>query len=378
MDPLSIASAVAGVTSACYTTAKSLHDLQGKFKDVPTTIIAISSEMTVISASLAHIQGILVQKRGLSSDIWQEENGQNDDENMRLAALDTSLTGCLVLFSCLDQEIATVNKSRSVKNGGQLSWFGRVRFLINNDRLQELLTALRGQQTAINLLIQLMQTDAISEIKRLLSENQPTLEANLHRTRTMRESLDSSSKSVPASVLERTKSIIDRGKTATGTDAYSHVAPSDLEFDFDDAIVNSRTYRRAMAAAEAAAAAKGSAETIQEEAPEEPSQSSSVYSKSRLSPPASPNEPQIGDFSAVSALAVADNKKPKQSDYRKAMDALEDGLAEWASGIPPDEPNLPAPLKTTSKAGPSTATGQQHIKPDSIFVALRKLTCSAT
>ncbi|KAM7203331.1 hypothetical protein V8F33_002322 [Rhypophila sp. PSN 637] len=114
MDPLSIASAV------------SLHDLQGKFKDVPTTIIAISSEMTVISASLAHIQGILVQKRGLSNDIWQQGNGQNDDKNMRLAALDTSLTGCLVLFSCLDQEIATVNKSRSVKNGGQLSWFGRV------------------------------------------------------------------------------------------------------------------------------------------------------------------------------------------------------------------------------------------------------------
>ncbi|KAK4206756.1 hypothetical protein QBC37DRAFT_116293 [Rhypophila decipiens] len=293
---------------------------------------------------VSHIQGILVQNRGLSNDIWQQDNGQNDDENMLLAALDTSLTGCLVLFSCLDQEIATVNKSHSVKNGGQLSWFGRVRFLINNDRLQELLTALRGQQTAINLLIQLMQTEAISEIKRLLSENQPTLEANLRRTQTMRESLDSSSsKSVSASVLERTKSIIDRGKTANGTDAYSHVAPSDLEFDFDDAIVNSRTYRRAMAAAEAAAA-KGETETIQEEPRDGPSQSSSVYSM--LSPPATPHEAQI----AVPALAVADNIKPKQPDYRKVMDDLENDLTEWASRIPPNEPTLSA-SRTTSKAG---------------------------
>jgi hypothetical protein len=63
------------------------------------------------------------------------------------AILDSSLTGCAVLFSCLDEEIRKV--SASADGHDTLAW--------KNDTFKELLDGLRGQQLAITLLLQLLQ-----------------------------------------------------------------------------------------------------------------------------------------------------------------------------------------------------------------------------
>lgn len=110
-------------------------------------MIAISAESSVISASLTHMQALLLSK-------------QNADQLFHsrpeiAAAFNTCLTGCMVLFSCLDEDICKVVKH--AKEDGILSPKGKFEALWKQDRIQELLNGIRGQRLAISTLIQLLQ-----------------------------------------------------------------------------------------------------------------------------------------------------------------------------------------------------------------------------
>lgn len=69
--------------------------------------------------------------------------------------LDAALTGCMVVFSCIDEEIRKITDKYS--RADVLSGKGKARAVWNHDRLRDLLDGLRGQQGAINFLIQLVQ-----------------------------------------------------------------------------------------------------------------------------------------------------------------------------------------------------------------------------
>ncbi|KAK3641007.1 hypothetical protein LTR56_008395 [Elasticomyces elasticus] len=208
-----------------------IHDLSCKYKDAPRTLIIISSEIAVISASLSQLQALILSQK-------------NPEKRLRsrpeiAATLDTSLTGCMVLFSCLDEEVREV--SRHVRGLGNLSWVGRVKTVWKQAKFQELLDAIRGQQVAINTLMQLLQMDSLAEITQLLRQKAPELKRTIERTESLRYSHPS------VKVAQSIYSLEDRGSVYSSAD--SIMASSELEFDFDDIIVNSAAYRRALAAA---------------------------------------------------------------------------------------------------------------------------------
>jgi hypothetical protein len=166
MDPLSIAASVVStlcengtrehtltqssqtkITSTCAVTGKALYDLSCKYKDAPRTMIAISSEMTVVSASLSQIEVIISSK--------QDSESLLRSRPAIAATLDTALTGCMVLFGCLDEEVK--NASRYGRGNDTFSWKGKMRVVWKHETFQELLDGIRGQQLAINTLIQLLQ-----------------------------------------------------------------------------------------------------------------------------------------------------------------------------------------------------------------------------
>lgn len=109
--------------------------------------MTICSETTVISACLSHLQTIVCRKQDLVQVL---------DSRPELAhALDAALTGCMVLFSCLDEETRKITANSS--QTGALSWKGKAKVVWNDERLWDLMDGLRGQQVAINLLMQLVQ-----------------------------------------------------------------------------------------------------------------------------------------------------------------------------------------------------------------------------
>lgn len=119
----------------------------------------------------------------------------------------------------------------------ELKFKDRAKFLWKEDTFKELLTQIRGQQSALSLLIQGLQMESIADIRKLVEENSVTLEQVVKRSRTLRQSHPRIR--VPETLFDHTEGIDD------AVDAES-IAKS-AEFSFDDEIINSRAYRRAMA-----------------------------------------------------------------------------------------------------------------------------------
>lgn len=146
MESLSLSVSVITVTGACLSTAKALNGLLGKYKDAQKTIVAICSETSMISASLVQTQSLLIRDaQALTSRLQARHELE--------ATFDTALTGCMVVFSCLDNE---VQKLAACVNGSETGWATKAKYLWKEDTMKEYLQQLRGQQTAITLLLQLL------------------------------------------------------------------------------------------------------------------------------------------------------------------------------------------------------------------------------
>lgn len=117
MDPFTIATSVAKITTTCLTTGKAIYDFSCKYQDAPRNMVAISSEAAVISASLSQIQALILTKK--------DPNHLLRTRPEIAATLDTCLTGCMVLFSCLDEELREV--SRHARGRDKFSWVGRLK-----------------------------------------------------------------------------------------------------------------------------------------------------------------------------------------------------------------------------------------------------------
>jgi hypothetical protein len=150
MDPLSITASVAGIAGACLATAKTLSDLRSKYKDAQMTIAAICAETTVIGTTLAKIQGILLNNpQALTAQIQAVPGLELQ------ATFDIALTGCSVIYSCLDIEVQKLKADASGADGP--GWTERAKFLWKEDTMKDLLNHLQRQQGSISLLISVLQ-----------------------------------------------------------------------------------------------------------------------------------------------------------------------------------------------------------------------------
>ncbi|KAF2181767.1 hypothetical protein K469DRAFT_637902 [Zopfia rhizophila CBS 207.26] len=231
MDPVSITAGVVGVTAACLKTAKILNELRPRYLEASATIAAICSESTLVSASLSQVQALLLRNSKVMATQLQARP--------ELAAtFDTTLTGCTVVFACLEEEVNRLD-IKACKEEDQDSWKHRAKIAWRADTMKELLQSIRGQQGAITLLIQMLQMESLSDIHRLIQDNTAVLRGVVHRTRSLRSSNPRVGSSIPESFLGRkdTESILcgDNASSIGGT-----------EFEFDDIVVNSKAYRRAL------------------------------------------------------------------------------------------------------------------------------------
>ncbi|RSL76146.1 hypothetical protein CEP51_010234 [Fusarium floridanum] len=238
MDPLSIAASVGALAATCLSTCKKLSDLASNYQDVPMVITMICSETMVINIALSDLQKNILQRQDLSQ-AWASRTDV-------LVAFETALTGCMIVFSCLEAETRRL-QSQTLNSSGMRVW-AKLKFLWNQDRLKELLSALRGQQSSINFLIQVLGINTLSDIERNIRDNKSKIQNPASEAQSLRSN--------NPSVKMESQSIFDSENTRLSlfdTEAISAVAPSELDFDFDDMVLNSQAYRRAFARAESAA-----------------------------------------------------------------------------------------------------------------------------
>lgn len=151
-----------------------------------------------------------------------------------LETFDSALTGCRVVYGCLEEEV----RELVVKaDADELKFKDRAKFLWKEDTFKELLTQIRGQQSALSLLIQGLQMESIADIRKLVEENSVTLDEVVKRSRTLRQSHPR---------IRVPESLFNHEMTNEHSADAESIAKS-TGFTFDDEVVNSKAYRRAMA-----------------------------------------------------------------------------------------------------------------------------------
>lgn len=112
------------------------------------TITAIYSESTVISTSLAHIQGLCTRNPdALRSTLLERPELE--------ATFDQALTGCVLVYSVLDDEVQRLYVA--IEKDGLAGSMGRIKLIWKEDAMRDVLVQIRGQQAALGLLIQALQ-----------------------------------------------------------------------------------------------------------------------------------------------------------------------------------------------------------------------------
>ncbi|KAM0426281.1 hypothetical protein ACHAPT_008321 [Fusarium lateritium] len=194
----------------------------------------ICSESTVISIALSELQMRILRRDDLSQ-AWASRTDV-------LVAFETALTGCMVVFSCLEAE----TRQLQLQNSARMGVWAKIRFMWNQDRLKDLLTALRGQQTSISFLLNILETEALSDIQRNIRDNGARIQAPASQAQSLR--------SRNPSIRMESESIFDNDTAKLSlfdVEIVSAVAPSELDFEFDNLVLDSQAYRRAFARAQA-------------------------------------------------------------------------------------------------------------------------------
>ncbi|KAF5716501.1 GTPase-activating protein [Fusarium globosum] len=310
MDPLSIASSVVGLTATCLSTCKKLHDLAGEYQDVPAVIAMICSESTIISIGLSELQMKILRRDDLAqawaskTEIWM--------------AFETALTGCMVVFSCLEAE------TRSLRSKNPGVW-AKIKFIWNQDRLKDLLGALRGQQSSITFLLNLLELETLSNIQKDVRENAPRIKAAASEAQSLR--------SCNPSVKMNSGSVFDNDATKLGffeVEAVSGNAPSELDFEFDDLVINSQAYRRVFI--------KAQAETKQPEIEELDSDTGTVREVDKSLTVSQKEPTSLGRVLREKTITYAkDLVRPSIRTEKDCGTSLENGyrLSKEENGIPP-------------------------------------------
>jgi hypothetical protein len=142
MDSLRVATTVATLTGTCLKTAMTIDGLRPKFPGATSTISAICRECAGVSAYLTDIQSSVLQgtAKGTQYDFH--------------AAFDTSLVGCMVIFSCLEQAIKATSLEHN--SASDISGNMKSKNKLDEDQLGAYLSRIQDQKAAMALLVQLL------------------------------------------------------------------------------------------------------------------------------------------------------------------------------------------------------------------------------
>ncbi|KAH6622017.1 hypothetical protein C7974DRAFT_314631 [Boeremia exigua] len=221
MEPVSAVFSIMAALPQCIQSAKQLYDLRERYKDASMLITAIYSESMVIAASLSQVQNLL----------------QNDSllrKPLLLETFDRALTGCRIVYGALEEEVRDLVE-KAQRN--DLKFKDRAKYLWKEDTFKELLTQIRGQQSALSLLIQGLQMESMSDIRKLVEDNSDKLDQVVKRSKTLRQTH-------PRIMVPESIFMHDSGATDV---AEAQSVVKSAQFEFDDQVVNSKAYQRAMA-----------------------------------------------------------------------------------------------------------------------------------
>ncbi|KAH7345830.1 beta-lactamase/transpeptidase-like protein [Pyrenochaeta sp. MPI-SDFR-AT-0127] len=166
MDPLSIAAAASSLVFSVVRNGRALATVFEKYQDSQQCIFMMQTECTVLAAALSQLQMIF-------SKVPDSAISRYPDFVME--ALDLSLVGCTLTLSVLNKEIGNLVESID-DNAAKMTKGKRLKYLWKEESMNELLQQLRGQSSALSLLLKALDSSSIEQILTIVQSGQPTFQ----------------------------------------------------------------------------------------------------------------------------------------------------------------------------------------------------------
>jgi hypothetical protein len=231
MDPLSVTASIAGIVGVCIQAARSLDTLRSKIQNAHVTITALSSQCRAIKTGLSQLQTLILQNHAIR------------DRPDVILTLDTTLTGCLVVLTCFEDSLdklcdraALMESRRSLAR----KWWSRARLAWNESEMKGYLSLLQGQQSAVAFLVQVLHMNSIDEILETVRNGKDLLNNQATKAESVRHANPQ---------LQIADSVLGPRHTADTIFRDRDTVAESVEFEFDNAVVNSKAYRRVVAMA---------------------------------------------------------------------------------------------------------------------------------
>ncbi|KAF3265396.1 GTP-binding protein Rho1 [Orbilia oligospora] len=149
-------------------------------------------------------------------------------------SLETALLGCALTMSVLQEQLGGLANENE---DGQLK-AKKFKYVLEQDYLKELLQQARGQQVSITLLLQTYQSESLTKIEQSMQDYNKILKHMADKGISLwRGAHSSGGFPVPTAIVgnNETDSVFELSSIIT-----------DTRFDFDDQVIDSKAYRRAL------------------------------------------------------------------------------------------------------------------------------------
>ncbi|KAL2063171.1 hypothetical protein VTL71DRAFT_6243 [Oculimacula yallundae] len=175
MDHIALATTISSLTGVSLKAAASLDALKLKFTNQARAIEPMYSECSAISASLTQVQSSILQGANQSRVIQVQET------------FDTIITGCRVLFACLEHDLDSLSTSAAPVKFWK-SWGPAKKVAVEWDemKMQSYLADLKMQQGALVLLNELISINALELFHIKRRNNISTVQQQALATRKLR------------------------------------------------------------------------------------------------------------------------------------------------------------------------------------------------
>ncbi|KAF2996452.1 hypothetical protein E8E13_004073 [Curvularia kusanoi] len=174
MDSLAIVTSVLRITTTYVSAAKTLNDIQNAWRLAPDTVSLLCDQLKRTGASLAQIQQLLLG----DADVLADKSDVHP-------AFDTALTSCLVSSIWLKRFMQKVTQGVHIIDGS--SWKLEFKQLWNDDDIKEFSEQLQRQQTAMNVVAELLQMQSVLETSQALQKQEDLFQTIEQSTQDFRQ-----------------------------------------------------------------------------------------------------------------------------------------------------------------------------------------------
>ncbi|OQV00740.1 hypothetical protein CLAIMM_06199 [Cladophialophora immunda] len=170
MDPLSIAAATSSLVFCVVRSGKALAGIYEKYQDAQRCVFMMQTECTVLAAALSQLQMHFSTVSKSAMARYPE---------FVIESIDLSLVGCTLTLSVLSKEIEKLAAADGIdidknKPAARLGRGKKIKYLWKEESMNELLQQLRGQSSALNLLLRALDSSSIDQILSILRSGQDT------------------------------------------------------------------------------------------------------------------------------------------------------------------------------------------------------------